>query len=94
MIEVDVRRKLYIPQHILREAGAGIKTNPDGDVDLPGAPCLDFWYSPCQIFLRSSDLRALVNNGAAAATSGGVNPPVAFSRSSSRKMQRLEKKLG
>ncbi|KAL7270689.1 negative regulator of the PHO system [Rhizina undulata] len=34
--------------------GEGIKTNPDGDMDLPGAPYLEFRYPPCPKCLRSS----------------------------------------
>lgn len=71
-----------------RKASAGIRTNPDGDVDLPGAPYTEFRYPPCQKCLESNNVRVLVDNdgahipgegaGAAATTSGVVKPSITF----------------
>ncbi|KAG0138762.1 DHS-like NAD/FAD-binding domain-containing protein [Tuber indicum] len=64
--------------------GQSIKTNPDGDVDILGAPYTKFRYPPCPKCLNSNDIKVLVDeqgshrpNGGSA-TDGVLKPSVAF----------------
>ncbi|CUS07048.1 unnamed protein product [Tuber aestivum] len=62
----------------------GIKTNPDGDVDVPGAPYTKFRYPPCPTCLNSDDIRVLVDAQGShkpdgrLATNGVLKPSVTF----------------
>ncbi|RPB04927.1 DHS-like NAD/FAD-binding domain-containing protein [Choiromyces venosus 120613-1] len=61
-----------------------IKTNPDGDVDIPGAPYTKFHYPPCPKCLNSNNIKVLVDKQGShqpnelSATNGVLKPSVTF----------------
>ena len=61
-----------------------IRANPDGDVEVPGAPYTKFRYPPCPKCLNSNDVKVLVDeqgshrpNGQSAAN-GVLKPSITF----------------
>ena len=63
---------------------ANINTNPDGDVDVPGAPYTKFRYPPCLKCLNSNDIKVLVDEQGShrpsgqLATNGVLKPSITF----------------
>ena len=53
----------------------GLKTNPDGDVDLPNAPYTTFRYPPCPVCLRSPPLLADGQEAEVETDAGGAWSP-------------------
>ena len=56
----------------------GLKTNPDGDVDLPNAPYTTFRYPPCPVCLAAPPLLANGQRAAVEVDSGGAWSPVSM----------------
>ncbi|KOS19053.1 NAD-dependent protein deacetylase SIR4 [Escovopsis weberi] len=63
-----------------RAAGGGFRTNPDGDVDIPGAPYTSFRYPPCPRCLADPPPLLSGSGGSSSGSGSGSRHTVAVDR--------------